>query len=235
MKGGTHNLPQNRYTTTDWYNRMSDYLNRQLDILINNDNLSNSLFPDRYKKIEGHTYKECIECKREIDIDMLRNGVCQECLSPEYGDEYKCDTCDELVFFTNYDKYILKRQKSKYCKKCAEESFTIGTCINSDCRKDFVISKGEKEFFDSKGFDLPKRCKECREKQKEENNKFDDYLSSEYISSEYTGFHGEAEDEFIGENILEGDDLSNDLNNNSLISEKTISGLSSLFNKIMGK
>lgn len=38
-------------------------------------------------------------------------------------------------------------------------SVTIGC---SDCKKPFTISKEEQEFFESKGFVLPKRCKPCR-------------------------------------------------------------------------
>lgn len=39
-----------------------------------------------------------------------------------------------------------------------------------DCSVSYEITEGEKEFFESKGFPLPKRCKECREKKKIQNN-----------------------------------------------------------------
>lgn len=39
-------------------------------------------------------------------------------------------------------------------------------CI--DCGAEFEITDGEKSFFESKGFTLPKRCKSCRAKKKAE-------------------------------------------------------------------
>jgi len=38
--------------------------------------------------------------------------------------------------------------------------------ICKDCGNMFDISKGEEEFFRSKGLELPKRCKDCRDKKK---------------------------------------------------------------------
>ena len=33
-----------------------------------------------------------------------------------------------------------------------------------DCGKEFTLTEGEIKFYKSKGFELPKRCKECRDK-----------------------------------------------------------------------
>ncbi|MBI4447285.1 MAG: zinc-ribbon domain-containing protein [Acidobacteria bacterium] len=35
-----------------------------------------------------------------------------------------------------------------------------------DCGKDFTFSAKEQEFYQSKGFSQPKRCKPCRDKRK---------------------------------------------------------------------
>lgn len=43
-------------------------------------------------------------------------------------------------------------------------------CVERDCGKEFVITTGEQEFFARKGFTLPKRCKDCRERKKREQN-----------------------------------------------------------------
>lgn len=43
-------------------------------------------------------------------------------------------------------------------------------CSERDCRKSFTITAGELEFFEGKGFPVPKRCKDCRERRKRENN-----------------------------------------------------------------
>ena len=39
-------------------------------------------------------------------------------------------------------------------------------CI--DCGANFTITDGEKTFFESKGFTMPKRCVDCRRKKKEQ-------------------------------------------------------------------
>jgi DNA replicative helicase MCM subunit Mcm2 (Cdc46/Mcm family) len=40
------------------------------------------------------------------------------------------------------------------------------TC--QDCGEEFIFTAGEQEFFEEKGFDEPRRCKECRDKKKAE-------------------------------------------------------------------
>lgn len=40
----------------------------------------------------------------------------------------------------------------------------IGKCV--DCKNEFYMMKGEVDFFEEKGFQLPKRCKSCRNKRK---------------------------------------------------------------------
>lgn len=39
-----------------------------------------------------------------------------------------------------------------------------------DCGKDFELSQGEINFYKSKNLNLPKRCKECRDKNKDDSN-----------------------------------------------------------------
>lgn len=45
------------------------------------------------------------------------------------------------------------------------ETYTRCTCV--DCRRDFTITYGEREFYQSKGLKLPRRCKDCRNMKKE--------------------------------------------------------------------
>jgi hypothetical protein len=40
------------------------------------------------------------------------------------------------------------------------------TC--ADCGREFAFGAGEQRFFREKGFDSPKRCKECRQAKKEQ-------------------------------------------------------------------
>ena len=39
-----------------------------------------------------------------------------------------------------------------------------------DCQNDFTVEAGEQEFYARKGFELPKRCADCREKKKNRFN-----------------------------------------------------------------
>ncbi|PIP51255.1 zinc-binding protein [Candidatus Berkelbacteria bacterium CG_4_10_14_0_8_um_filter_35_9_33_8] len=39
-----------------------------------------------------------------------------------------------------------------------------------DCNNDFVFTGGEQEFYNSKGFSAPMRCKDCRQKNKQSSN-----------------------------------------------------------------
>lgn len=47
-------------------------------------------------------------------------------------------------------------------------------CI--DCHQSFVFTAGEQEFYDRKGFrEIPKRCKNCRDKRKAKREPGEDY------------------------------------------------------------
>lgn len=42
----------------------------------------------------------------------------------------------------------------------------VNTCI--DCGQEFIMSPAEQKYYFSKGFELPKRCPDCRKKRKEQ-------------------------------------------------------------------
>lgn len=43
------------------------------------------------------------------------------------------------------------------------------TTICRDCSEEFTITGSEQNFYEEKGFDLPKRCKKCRDARKAAN------------------------------------------------------------------
>jgi len=47
-----------------------------------------------------------------------------------------------------------------------DEGETIA-CV--DCKENFIFTDGEKEFYESKGLTVPKRCKPCRAEKKRKN------------------------------------------------------------------
>ncbi|MCQ2815078.1 MAG: zinc-ribbon domain-containing protein [Bacilli bacterium] len=44
------------------------------------------------------------------------------------------------------------------------------TLVCVECGKEFTFTEGEQAFYAEKGFQEPKRCKECRQKAKERRN-----------------------------------------------------------------
>ncbi len=44
--------------------------------------------------------------------------------------------------------------------------------ICKECKKEFVFTVGEQEFYVQKGLIEPKKCKECRQKAKQNNNNY---------------------------------------------------------------
>lgn len=44
------------------------------------------------------------------------------------------------------------------------------TIVCKDCGNEFVFTAREQEFYQEKGFSDPQRCKECRDKRKQQRN-----------------------------------------------------------------
>lgn len=57
----------------------------------------------------------------------------------------------------------------------------IKKCVQ--CNKEFDISKGEEKFYRDKNLELPKRCKECREKNKKSITYNNNSINSNYKSN----------------------------------------------------
>jgi hypothetical protein len=53
------------------------------------------------------------------------------------------------------------------------------TIACKDCRTDFVFSAGEAAFYADKGFQTPRRCKECRAKKKAADQGQQSYAAAE--------------------------------------------------------
>ena len=110
----------------------------------------------------------CSLCGKTVDVDQSEAGICNWCLNTY--DFYPCNKCGKKVIkITNRERYINKVSVSQTCDKC--KPYTQIVC--SSCGQKFTITVGEKEFFDHKGFELPKKCKKCKE-EKSNNAKSSD-------------------------------------------------------------
>ena len=121
------------------------------------------IFPTRFKHERNKTYAKCKICKREFDEERLEQGYCRECLND--GEKYSCAKCGREMLYTNYQKYIKRAKRHEICRDCYEKKNTVFERRNCrDCGRQFEITYGQKDFYESKGMNLPTRCEECRKK-----------------------------------------------------------------------
>ena len=161
-KGGEHNTEATRYSTEDWLQKFEYYLELLTSgKLARQDSMSLNIFPSRLKKNPKANYILCKLCGNEMDEEQTEQGICRECLKK--GDIYHCARCGCEMIHTNYQKYIRHSPRYELCKDCLNKRnmvYITARCVQ--CGKSFEITNGEKEFYDKKGFQLPRKCKECR-------------------------------------------------------------------------
>lgn len=107
----------------------------------------------------------CRLCRRKIPEKESREGICNMCLKK--GETHYCRRCGQPMVYTNYLRYIEKVPPFEICDECYEKMKEIAErrkCVS--CGKVFEITRGEKEFYIKRGWNLPRRCRECRKKRK---------------------------------------------------------------------
>jgi len=161
-KDGKHCTERTRYSTGDWLIKFERYLDLlKSGKLAMQDEESMELFPSRLKKNINATYIKCRLCGNDVDEDRTEQGICQDCL--QKGKVYHCKNCGRELIYTNYQKLIKKLRKYELCRECYENSIMVYTRLRcTDCGKMFEVNYGEKDFYESKGWQLPKRCANCR-------------------------------------------------------------------------
>lgn len=107
-----------------------------------------------------------IPLTREI-VDQIAKGkrripeFCYDC--NQFVVVGRCSVCGKEI---KVKRYKIDSQKNyNVCYECSHEIYRTEIC--KDCFHRFEITYGEKYYFESKGQDLPKRCKDCRCKRKE--------------------------------------------------------------------
>lgn len=161
-KNEKHSAENTRLDVDKWLHLFNQYL-YLLDSgrFAKQDEMSVELFPTRHKKSSKIEYSRCIKCGKEFPSSKLENHICHDCLNK--GEVYTCKKCGKELIYTNYEKYVKKSPKHELCKDCYEymrQPYRYVKCV--DCGKTFEITNGEHLFYKKKGFDLPKRCKDCR-------------------------------------------------------------------------
>lgn len=134
QKGGKYSEEGGRLSGEKWSGILTHYLELlQKGTLAQQDFMSESIFPTRYKA--GREAKWTI-----------------------------CKHCGE-----SFPYYESKSKKSSnppaYCSSCYQKVQTWIVC--TDCGEEVPIRIPEYDFYMEKGYQLPKRCTDCRKKQKE--------------------------------------------------------------------
>lgn len=163
---GQHSKEDDRLSVMDWIALFNEY-HRLLESgkFEQRDPESNLLFPSRFKNVSNSPLGSCKLCGNQCPEEHLQQGYCRMCLKK--GEEHNCPQCGNVVLFTNYRRYILKAKPFDICQQCFKQKNEVfSTDLCSDCSRSFSITNGEKDYYLSKKFDLPKRCPTCRNAKK---------------------------------------------------------------------
>lgn len=162
-KYGDYSEENTRLTADKWLSIFTYYL-ELLDggKLGKQDKMSEELFPTRHKKNSNVEYITCKLCENEMPKNQCQNDICQNCLNK--GEGYKCKKCDKEIRYTNYQKYVKNVKRFNVCPECFEYGNRVKISKNCiDCGRQFEITNNQYDSYNSKGFDIPKRCKSCRD------------------------------------------------------------------------
>lgn len=165
QKGEPSSTEETRMNIQQWQRIFRKYYQElSSGKLIQQDEIANEIFPNRFKVIgDGKDkLKPCRICKQSFYEISLNKGICKGCLNK--GEDYDCAYCGKELIFTNFEKYVRNLSSPyKYCKDCNSHLNTTFKRIScSTCTDVFSLTYKDKEFYDSKGFDYPKRCPSCR-------------------------------------------------------------------------
>ena len=140
---GEHRDAAKRYTADEWYSLMLRY-HKSLPGMTQEDPQSGEVFPSRLKKSSQVNYRTCEHCGEEKPEEL-------------FADDTTCRAC--------FSKIREERNRVR------NEVYATLTC--QDCGEEFTITRGEYEFYTSKGLELPKRCPKCREAKKSSGGGWD--------------------------------------------------------------
>ena len=127
-----------------------------------------SLLDDPFKALESVFNVSSLEKPKDVVVKKWANHIFAMCAL----------TFDICTMANGPEKNLfdlMLEAKEKFAGKVFEEDKTeeidpskeIGYETNCNiCKKKIQMTKGELSFYEKKGFNLPKKCKECREKRK---------------------------------------------------------------------
>ncbi len=96
-KGGTYSTEGTRLNSYDWFKKFSEYL-RLLDSgkYGEQDEMSEQVYPTRFKKQRGVTYVKCPQCGEDTDEHIIgKYGICMECLRKNRLSRYQSSSAPQ--------------------------------------------------------------------------------------------------------------------------------------------
>lgn len=113
---------------------------------------------DKYKNPDKVIRRFCLECreKKNKANELVEVGICEVCKKPIFEKRYKVTPSSDKKPYRTH-------------KECWDKVFVTKECVT--CHSEFSLTYGEKIYYDSKEFPLPKRCPACRKKKDNSNEK----------------------------------------------------------------
>lgn len=117
-KDGKYRSEKTRYSTKDWLQKFEHYLELlQSGKMASRDAMSMELFPTRFKKNANTTYICCQICRKEVQEEWTRFGVCQDCQNKPFQ-TVTCSNCGTSFEITNGEKSYFEQNNLVLPKRC---------------------------------------------------------------------------------------------------------------------
>lgn len=165
-KGGTYAEEKTRLSAKQWLALFRRY-HKVLTGTGLKDPMMAELRPTRFKCGKGDQLSRCPRCGQEHPASHFKDGICRDCWQQAHT--RICTRCGQ--------SFVSRNKHSDHCYDCTlklNEPALHGTCAT--CGNTFHITLGEKEFYEEKGLDLPKRCPHCRGQKRRCNSSADNII-----------------------------------------------------------
>lgn len=158
---------EKRPSVEDWLKDLRFYLKQIEDGTLEGiDKESLKMFPKSYKKDKNKTYIRCKHCNEEKDSSyMYDDDTCYTCHN-QLVQEAKRKKEEQRAIALEARRKEQERKREERRREQERRNAVYSRIRCSVCQREFAITNGEYEYYRSKGLDLPKRCKECREQGK---------------------------------------------------------------------
>lgn len=189
-RGEAYSDEKSRLSVDDWLHVFESYLkNLNSGRIRQYDEMSEELFPTRFKKNKNSVYIKCRICNSEQDEEYCKEGICSSCL--KRGEIFRCKMCGQEMLYSNYERYILKKSRREYCQACLDiEEYYL--C--KKCNKVMVYTNYQKYIQKKRRYDtcyecvergrqikMIETCVDCRRQYEITNNDYD-YLMNKGLS-----------------------------------------------------